>query len=75
MNKLKALHARNEYLLNIEVANSAIHKYFADDVSDLMDVSTTSVVMEHAANIIKIKKNNHFILWRLQIKFYNLFST
>ncbi|WAR26158.1 SRGP3-like protein [Mya arenaria] len=37
VNKLKALHARNEYLLNIEVANSAIHKYFADDVSDLMD--------------------------------------
>ena len=39
MNKLKALHARNEYLINIEVANAAINKYFSDDVSDLMDVS------------------------------------
>ena len=39
VNKLKALHARNEYLLNIEVANAAIKKYFSDDVSDLMDVS------------------------------------
>lgn len=39
VNKLKALHARNEYLLNIEVANAAINKYFSDDVSDLMDVS------------------------------------
>lgn len=38
VNKLKALHARNEYLLNIEVANAAINKYFSDDVSDLMDV-------------------------------------
>lgn len=37
VNKLKALHARNEYLLNIEVANAAINKYFADDVFDLMD--------------------------------------
>ncbi|XP_052282439.1 SLIT-ROBO Rho GTPase-activating protein 1-like isoform X2 [Dreissena polymorpha] len=37
VNKLKALHARNEYLLNIEVANAAINKYFSDDVSDLMD--------------------------------------
>ena len=36
--KLKALHARNEYLLNVEVANAAINKYFSDDVSDLMDV-------------------------------------
>ena len=39
VNKLKALHARNEYLINIEVANAAINKYFSDDVSDLMDVS------------------------------------
>ena len=38
-NKLKALKARNDYLLCIEAANSAISKYFSDDISDLMDVS------------------------------------
>lgn len=37
-NKLKALKARNDYLLCIESANSAISKYFSDDISDLMDV-------------------------------------
>ena len=43
VNKFKALHARNEYLINIEVANAAINKYFSDDVSDLMDVSADTV--------------------------------
>ena len=38
-NKLKALKARNDYLLCLESANSAVNKYFADDISDLMDVS------------------------------------
>ncbi|KAL3852225.1 hypothetical protein ACJMK2_015896 [Sinanodonta woodiana] len=37
VSKFKALHARNEYLLNIEVTNAAINKYFSDDFSDLMD--------------------------------------
>ncbi|XP_041347523.1 SLIT-ROBO Rho GTPase-activating protein 1-like isoform X3 [Gigantopelta aegis] len=36
-NKLKALKARNDYLLCIEAANAAITKYFSDDTSDLMD--------------------------------------
>ncbi|XP_076469342.1 SLIT-ROBO Rho GTPase-activating protein 1-like [Babylonia areolata] len=36
-NNLKALKARNDYLLCIEAANSAINKYFSDDISDLMD--------------------------------------
>ncbi|XP_035828526.1 SLIT-ROBO Rho GTPase-activating protein 1 [Aplysia californica] len=36
-NKLKALKARNDYLLCIDAANSAISKYFSDDISDLMD--------------------------------------
>ncbi|XP_064605017.1 SLIT-ROBO Rho GTPase-activating protein 3-like isoform X2 [Liolophura sinensis] len=36
-NKLKALKARNDYLLSIEAANAAINKYFSDDLSDLMD--------------------------------------
>ncbi|KAJ8302227.1 hypothetical protein KUTeg_021214 [Tegillarca granosa] len=36
-NKLKALKARNDYLLCIDSANGAINKYFSDDISDLMD--------------------------------------
>ncbi|RUS79935.1 hypothetical protein EGW08_012279, partial [Elysia chlorotica] len=36
-NKAKALKARNDYLLCIDAANSAIGKYFSDDISDLMD--------------------------------------
>ncbi|XP_025413471.1 SLIT-ROBO Rho GTPase-activating protein 1-like isoform X3 [Sipha flava] len=35
--KLKALKARNEYLLCLEATNSTVHKYFVDDLSDLMD--------------------------------------
>ncbi|XP_047735502.1 SLIT-ROBO Rho GTPase-activating protein 1 isoform X3 [Hyalella azteca] len=35
--KLKALKARNEYLLCMESANSAIHKYFVEDLSDIID--------------------------------------
>ncbi len=35
--KLKALKARNEYVLCLESANATIHKYFVDDISDLID--------------------------------------
>ncbi|XP_067217186.1 SLIT-ROBO Rho GTPase-activating protein 1-like isoform X2 [Linepithema humile] len=35
--KLKALKARNEYLLCLEASNTTIHKYFVDDLSDLID--------------------------------------
>lgn len=37
-NKLKALKSRNDYLLCIESANAGVSKYFADDISDLIDV-------------------------------------
>ncbi len=36
--KLKALKARNEYLLCVHAANAALHKYYAEDLSDLIDV-------------------------------------
>ncbi|XP_056000092.1 SLIT-ROBO Rho GTPase-activating protein 1-like isoform X8 [Ostrea edulis] len=36
-NKLKALKSRNDYLLCIESANAGVSKYFADDISDLID--------------------------------------
>ncbi|XP_050473778.1 SLIT-ROBO Rho GTPase-activating protein 1-like isoform X5 [Bombus huntii] len=35
--KLKALKARNEYILCLEASNTTIHKYFVDDLSDLID--------------------------------------
>lgn len=38
-NKLKALKSRNEYLLCLDAANAAVHKYFVEDVPDLIDVS------------------------------------
>jgi len=38
---LNALKARNEYVLCLEAANNTVHKYFADDLSDLIDVSNT----------------------------------
>lgn len=37
--KLKALKAKNEYQLCLEASNNTIHKYFVDDLSDLIDVS------------------------------------
>ena len=38
-NKLKALKARNDYLLSIDAANAAVRRYYVEDVSDLIDVS------------------------------------
>ncbi|CAL1285227.1 unnamed protein product [Larinioides sclopetarius] len=35
--KLKALKARNDYLLCMDASNAAIHKYFVDDLSDIID--------------------------------------
>lgn len=40
--RMKATKARNEYLLCMDAANSSIQKYFVDDLSDLIDVSTSS---------------------------------
>lgn len=42
--KLKALKARNEYILCLEASNTTIHKYFVDDLSDLIDVRVIFVV-------------------------------
>lgn len=38
--RLKALKAKNEYQLCLEASNTTIHKYFVEDLSDLIDVST-----------------------------------
>ena len=41
---MKALKARNEYLLCLESTNACIHKYFVEDLHNLVDVSSTAVV-------------------------------
>lgn len=41
--RLKALKAKNEYQLCLEASNTTIHKYFVEDLSDLIDVSSWKV--------------------------------
>uniref|UniRef100_A0A914XTQ9 Uncharacterized protein n=1 Tax=Panagrolaimus superbus TaxID=310955 RepID=A0A914XTQ9_9BILA len=57
--KVKCNRARNEYLLCIEAANSAMHKFFAQDLSDLIDcadISLDSWVNAVLTNIIAARK-------------------
>ena len=35
--RMKAIRAKNEYLLAMEAANASLHKYFIDDLPDTMD--------------------------------------
>ena len=35
--RLKATRARNEYLLCMEASNASLHKYYVDDLSDMLD--------------------------------------
>jgi SLIT-ROBO Rho GTPase activating protein len=44
-NKKKALKSRNEYLLCLDAANAAVHKYYVDDIPDLIDVSAAFIRM------------------------------
>ena len=41
-NKLKALKARNEYLLTLEATNASVFKYYIHDLPDIIDVSGPS---------------------------------
>ena len=43
-NKLKCTKARNDYLLNLAATNAVVAKYYIHDVSDMIDVSTTSTM-------------------------------
>lgn len=43
-NKLKAIKARNEYLLALEATNASVFKYYIHDLSDLIDVSSAAWV-------------------------------
>lgn len=42
-NKLKAIKARNEYLLALEATNCCVFKYYIHDISDLIDVRHKSL--------------------------------
>lgn len=48
--RLKALKAKNEYQLCLEASNTTIHKYFVEDLSDLIDVSTLCIVSFYSWN-------------------------
>lgn len=51
-NKLKAIKARNEYLLALEATNNCVFKYYIHDLADIIDVSiTTQFAFVGAANI------------------------
>jgi SLIT-ROBO Rho GTPase activating protein len=57
--QVKCNRARNEYLLCIEAANAAMHKFFAHDLSDLIDcadISLDSWVNAILTNIIAARK-------------------
>jgi len=41
---MRALKARNEYLLAIDGANAALEKYFVEDLPSLIEVSNTLAV-------------------------------
>ncbi|KAI1724883.1 rhoGAP domain-containing protein [Ditylenchus destructor] len=48
--KLKCNRARNEYLLCVDAANASLHKFFADDLSDLIDC--TDLGMDYWLSLI-----------------------
>lgn len=56
-NKLKALKARNEYLLTLEATNASVFKYYIHDLPDIIDVSERTVKLEAGnwAVIFKIR--------------------
>lgn len=58
--KLKALKARNEYILCLEASNTTIHKYFVDDLSDLIDVSSNNQRKEQ--NTYNFYKNHNILM-------------
>merc|ERR1719510_747743 len=62
--RLNATKARNEYLLNMDAANSSIQKYFVDDLSDLIDCmdygfhqSLYRAVMMHSSGLDQIRRS------------------
>lgn len=58
--QLKCNRARNEYLLCIEAANAAMHKFYAQDLSDLIDCADLTLdawVKAILTNIIAARKS------------------
>ncbi|MFH4981160.1 hypothetical protein AB6A40_007869 [Gnathostoma spinigerum] len=59
MVKLKCLKARNEYILCVQAANAALHKYFAEDLSDLidcMDLGFEHWMCKLVSNVVSARK-------------------
>ncbi|KFW80848.1 SLIT-ROBO Rho GTPase-activating protein 2, partial [Manacus vitellinus] len=48
-NRLKAIKARNEYLLALEATNASVFKYYIHDLSDLIDSTLTPKAGYHAS--------------------------
>ena len=52
--KLKAIKARNEYVLCLEAANAAMRKYFVEDLQELINVSPLRLISSAAAAAAEI---------------------
>lgn len=50
-NKLKAIKARNEYLLALEATNSCVFKYYIHDLADIIDVSINTCCCAVGAHV------------------------
>ena len=53
--RLKALKAKNEYQLCLEASNTTIHKYFVEDLSDLIDVSEINCFRRRKIDIFSLR--------------------
>ncbi|XP_030893228.1 SLIT-ROBO Rho GTPase-activating protein 2 [Leptonychotes weddellii] len=60
-NKLKAIKARNEYLLALEATNASVFKYYIHDLSDLIDVSKMKEYLEGRNLITKLQAKHDLL--------------
>ena len=69
-NKLKALKARNEYLLNLDAANVSVNKYYRDDLPNLIDVCVILYMYNYCPRCFKYFWYNLNFLQCTWIKFW-----
>lgn len=58
--------ARNEYILQLEATNTAITKYYSNDLSDLLDVSANNYMLF----VYTIHKNTISFILKLSIAYF-----